>query len=82
MLGTLSMIATNLKAIVLPKFEEKLFLSTIQKYKVSFMTIVPPIVLFLSKHPSVDFYDLSSLKEILCGAAPLSKEVQDAITTR
>lgn len=76
------MIAVNMKAIVIPKFEEKLFLSTIQKYRVTLMTIVPPIVLFLSKHPLVDYYDLTSLKEIICGAASLSKEVQDAITAK
>ncbi len=29
---------------------------------------------FLSKHPSVANYDLTSLKEVLCGAAPLSDE--------
>ena len=33
--------------------------------------IVPPIVLFLATHPLVDRYDLSTLRHIQCGAAPL-----------
>lgn len=37
---------------------------------------------FLAKHPLVDEFDLSCIKELLCGAAPLSKEVQDAVAKR
>lgn len=44
--------------------------------------LVPPLMVFLSKHPVVDKYDLSSLKEIWCGAAPLSKETQLAVKKR
>lgn len=35
--------------------------------------IVPPIALLLAKHPSVDQYNVSSLKVIFSGAAPLSR---------
>lgn len=39
-------------------------------------------MVFLAKSPLVDKYDLSSLKVIWCGAAPLSKESQDAVQKR
>jgi len=39
------------------------------------MTIVPPIALFLAKHPMVLKYDLSAIETILCGAAPLGEDV-------
>lgn len=39
-------------------------------------------MVFLSKSSLVDKYDLSSLKVIRCGAAPLSKEVEDAVRAR
>lgn len=44
--------------------------------------MVPPLMVFLAKHPLVDDYDLSSIRELLCGAAPLSKEVEDAVKAR
>lgn len=44
--------------------------------------MVPPLMVFLAKSPLVDQYDLSSLKVLLCGAAPLSKEIEDAVKNR
>ena len=34
--------------------------------------------MFFCKNPIVDEYDLSSLRKVNCGAAPLGKEVIDA----
>lgn len=45
-------------------------------------TIVPPLAVFLAKHPLVEKYDLTSLNEVWCGAAPLSREIQDAVSKR
>jgi 4-coumarate--CoA ligase len=39
-------------------------------------------MVFLSKSPLVDEYDLSSIKDIGCGAASLSKEVEDQVRKR
>lgn len=36
---------------------------------------MPPLILFLAKHPVVSKFDLSELRQIFCGAAPLGKEV-------
>lgn len=72
----------GLRMVFLPKFEESLFLSCIETYGVTFAFMVPPLMVFLAKHPLVANYDLSSLRELLCGAAPLSKEVQDAVYAR
>ena len=46
------------------------------------MGIVPPLALFLLKSPLVDKYDLSTLKDIGCGAAPLGKEMSEAIIAK
>lgn len=43
---------------------------------------VPPLMLLLAKHPLVSKYDLSSLLVIFCGAAPLSKEIEDEVYKR
>ena len=44
--------------------------------------LVPPLALFLAQHPLVDSYDLSSLRLIICGAAPVSPAVPAAVLKR
>ena len=45
--------------------------------QVSMSFVVPPIVMFLNKHPMVAKADLSSLNQLVCGAAPLGPEMVD-----
>ena len=40
---------------------------------------MPPIITFLAKHPSVKNYDLTSIDTIISGAAPLGKELTNAV---
>src|SRR5437588_2166590 len=61
--------------VMMPRFDLEQFLSLIQKYRVTLSHVVPPIVLKLPKDPLVDNYDLSSLKTIFSGAAPLGPEL-------
>lgn len=61
--------------VTMPRFDLEQFLGLIQKYRVTLSHIVPPIVLKLAKDPSVEKYDLSSLKMIFSGAAPLGPEL-------
>lgn len=75
-------LSSGYKQVFLAKFEERSFLNSIQTHRVNTAALVPPLMLFLAKHPLVDNYDLSSMKEIICGAAPLGKEVQDAVKQR
>jgi 4-coumarate--CoA ligase len=70
------------RVVFIPKFEEGLFLSCIENYRINFIFMVPPLMVFLAKHPMVDSYDLSSIKVLFSGAAPLSKEVTEAVKTR
>lgn len=44
--------------------------------------LVPPVMVMLAKHPKVSEYDLSSVKRIFCGAAPLSAEIEEAVKRR
>lgn len=69
-------------AIIFSTFKEEAFLETIEKYKIQVLNLVPPLMVFLAKHPIVDRYDLSSVKIIWCGAAPLSREIEDAVKKR
>ncbi|XP_058465853.1 uncharacterized protein LOC131439169 [Malaya genurostris] len=78
----LSAFCNKQEIVNLPKFEPKLFLSTIQKYKITGVGLAPPLMVFLAKHPMVDQYDLTSLIMIGCGAAPLSKEIEEMVLKR
>ena len=75
-------ILNGAKTVVLPKFEPEMFLSAIQRYKPTIGHIVPPIVLFLAKHPQVAKYDLSSMKRVITGAAPLGGDIVQAARDR
>jgi acyl-CoA synthetase (AMP-forming)/AMP-acid ligase II len=68
--------------IIMPRFDLEQFLESIQKYRVTLSHIVPPIVLKLAKDPMVDDYDLSSLRMIFSGAAPLGAELSRECANR
>nr|BAN28458.1 luciferase [Photophorus jansonii] len=72
----------GLRIIMLRRFDQETFLKAIQDYEVRSVINVPAIILFLSKSPLVDKYDLSSLKELCCGAAPLAREIGELAAKR
>ncbi|EJF61698.1 amp dependent CoA ligase [Dichomitus squalens] len=61
--------------VLVQKFNFENMLKSVQRYKIGHMTLVPPMVVLLCKHPAVKNYDLSSVKLLTCGAAPLSAEL-------
>ena len=65
--------------VTLPRFDLEDFLRTIQDHKITRAFVAPPILLALAKHPLVDQYDLSSLRSILSGAAPLDEQLALAV---
>ncbi|KIW93950.1 uncharacterized protein Z519_05265 [Cladophialophora bantiana CBS 173.52] len=69
-------------AVVLSRFDLEVFLSSCQKYRPEMVSLVPPVMLLLAKHPLVKKYDLSSLKRLFCAAAPLSVELREAVEAR
>ena len=48
----------------------------------TYLHIVPPLALFLAKQPEVDNYDLSSVKVLLSGAAPLGGQITEQVEQR
>ncbi len=68
--------------VSLPRFELEGFLQAIQDHRATFTVVVPPIALALARHPVVDNFDLSSLRFLGCGAAPLGVELQQACAER
>ena len=68
--------------VSMPRFDLEQFLELLQKYEVTRGYLVPPIILALAKHPLVDKYDLSKLKLLNSGAAPLGEDVARACADR
>ena len=67
---------------IMKQFVYDQFLKVIQTHRITHLQVAPPILVMLSKRPETAEYDLSSVKNILCGAAPLSKELQNDISRR
>ncbi|SFS21795.1 AMP-binding protein [Yoonia litorea] len=68
--------------VTMPRFDLPLFLQISQDYKCQRMWVVPPVALALAKHPLVEEYDLSALREVFIAAAPSGPELSDAIASR
>ncbi|KAK7308882.1 hypothetical protein RJT34_05193 [Clitoria ternatea] len=68
--------------LLMHKFEIGSLLELIQRHRVSVAMVVPPLVLALAKNPMVADFDLSSIRLVLSGAAPLGKELEEALRNR
>jgi 4-coumarate--CoA ligase len=68
-------LACGVTVITMPRFDLEQALNIVQERQVTRFYAVPPIVLALAKHPMVEQFDLSSLKQIFSGAAPLGAEL-------
>ncbi|KAK2689390.1 hypothetical protein QWA68_011880 [Fusarium oxysporum] len=64
--------------IVMPRFEFEPFLAAVSRFKIQQLPIVPPIVIqMLDRRELCSKYDLSSVRFVYTGAAPLGKETVD-----
>ena len=68
--------------VTMPRFDLEGFLDLIERHRVTRAFIVPPIALALAKHPAVEGRDVSSIRQIKCGAAPLGPELSAALSER
>jgi len=70
-----ALLANGVKVVTMARFDLVAALSLVQDEKITRFFAVPPMVLALAKSPVVDQYDLSSVKQVFSGAAPLGAEV-------
>ena len=68
--------------VTAPRFDLTKMLELVQEHRITRLFLVPPIVLALAKQPVVDDYDMSSVKQIYSGAAPLPEDVAAAAARR
>ncbi len=68
--------------VSLPRFDLEQVLAVLQTHRIRMANVVPPIILAMAKHPLVANYDLSSLKYLFSGAAPLGADLAQACQQR
>lgn len=75
-------LAAGYTLIAIEKFDFESFCRLVQDHKATFAYVVPPVALLLSKHPAIDKYDLISLRMFTCAAAPMTRELVNAVDER
>ncbi|KAJ7246274.1 phenylacetyl-CoA ligase [Mycena haematopus] len=73
------MLFAGLSLVVVPKFDFTKFLQSIVQHKITHLSLVPPQIVLLCKHPAVKNYDLTHVKYCISGAAPLSGELMNRV---
>lgn len=61
--------------VILPQFQPELWLQAVQQERVTHAFVVPTMLKRIMEVPDFDKYDISSLKQITYGAAPMPYEV-------
>lgn len=73
---------TGSAVLLVHKFEIAALLEQLERHRVTVAAVVPPLVLALAKNPMVEKFDLGAIRAVLSGAAPLGKELEDALRSR
>jgi acyl-CoA synthetase (AMP-forming)/AMP-acid ligase II len=68
--------------VVMPKFDLETYLHLVEYHRATVLHVVPPVVVALAKHPSVERRDFSSIRKLFSGAAPLSASTIEQCTCR
>ncbi len=68
--------------VILPRFQIGLFLRAVQDHRATRAELVPPMVLGLASSDLTDGYDVSSLRVLTSGAAPLGADLARACARR
>jgi acyl-CoA synthetase (AMP-forming)/AMP-acid ligase II len=68
--------------VTMARFEPERFLALLERHRVTFLAVPPPVAALLAGHPEVERHDLSSLELIASGGAPLGEDVQRALAKR
>jgi acyl-CoA synthetase (AMP-forming)/AMP-acid ligase II len=75
-------IATGAKQVVMPRFEPEPFLRLIGQYKATNLFVAPPVMLALANLPESVPVNLSTVRFIMSGAAPLPVDIGRKVAER
>jgi acyl-CoA synthetase (AMP-forming)/AMP-acid ligase II len=69
-------LAAGATVVMLPRFELPALLEAIQRHRVTVVAVPPPVLAALARDPAVGRYDLSAVEVLVCGGAPVSRDLQ------
>jgi fatty-acyl-CoA synthase len=72
---TLGSFHTGSTVVLLRNFDPGQVLTDIERYKATYMFGAPAMFLFMSQHPQFADADLSSIKNLICGGAPVPENL-------
>jgi acyl-CoA synthetase (AMP-forming)/AMP-acid ligase II len=73
---------TGATIVTMGRYDLHSFLRAIEQHRISSAFLTPPVLNDLIRCPELDRYDLTSLRSILCAAAPLGPEAEQAAADR
>ncbi|MFK7958696.1 MAG: AMP-binding protein [Lysobacterales bacterium] len=76
------LLSNGVTSVTMPRFDMVAALTAVQNLKVTRFFAVPPVIIGLANAPVVDEFDLSSVKQVCSGAAPLGAELQAQAVSR
>ncbi|KQJ98507.1 probable 4-coumarate--CoA ligase 5 [Brachypodium distachyon] len=65
--------------VIMKRFETVRMFELVERHGITIAPLVPPIVVEMAKSDAVGKYDLSSVRMVISGAAPMGKELQDIV---
>ncbi|XP_075633799.1 4-coumarate--CoA ligase-like 9 isoform X1 [Castanea sativa] len=79
----LRLVALSECAVVMERFDLRKMVRAMEEFRVTHLALAPPLLAAMAKNDDVTGgCDLSSLEEVVCGGAPLGKDVISAFLTR
>ena len=63
--------------VAMAKLEMEKMMEAVERFKVTMIPVVPPVMIAMAKQGKVTRYDLSSITRIISGAAPLGKDIME-----
>ena len=82
LLNIVTALRTGARLRLHPRFDIDQMLYHIEKDRITVEMAVAPIALAIASHPTLESYDLSSLRFIMWGATPVSASVAETVTRR
>ncbi|OEL27553.1 4-coumarate--CoA ligase-like 1 [Dichanthelium oligosanthes] len=79
---TLGQLQRGNTVVVMARFDVDAVLAAVERHRVTYIFCAPPVMIALAKHVKGGRYDLSSLRCIGSGAAPLGKDVMEAVADK
>lgn len=67
--------------VIIPSFAPEAVMAAVQNERVSDVLLVPTMIQMLVDHPAIATHDMSSLRNIIYGASPISEAVLERATT-